>query len=39
MILLAAMGEEAEMPVWDEVQRLCSVTDLKCKGNDGGGHG
>jgi hypothetical protein len=33
------MGEEAEVPVWGEVQRLCSVTDLKYKGDDGGGHG
>ncbi len=34
------MGEEeAEVPVWDEMQRLCSMTDLKYKGDDGGGHG
>ncbi len=26
------MGEEAEVPVRDKVQWLCSVTDLKCKG-------
>jgi hypothetical protein len=30
------MGEGAEVPVWEEVQRLCSVTDLKYKGDDGG---
>ncbi len=30
------MGEEAEVPVWDEVQQLCSMTDLKYKGDDGG---
>jgi hypothetical protein len=33
------MGEEAGVPVWDEVQWLCSVTDLKYKGDDGDGHG
>jgi hypothetical protein len=38
-MMVAAMGEEAEVPVWDEVQLLCSVTDLKHKGDDGGGHG
>ncbi len=27
--MAAAMGEEAEVPVWEEVQWLCSVTDLK----------
>ena len=32
------MGEEAKAPVWDEVQRLCSVTDLKYKGDDGERH-
>ncbi len=24
--MAAAMGEEAEVPVWDEVHELCSVT-------------
>jgi hypothetical protein len=38
-MMAAAMGEEAEVPVWEELQWLCSVTDLKCKGDDGGGHG
>ncbi len=33
------MGEEAEVPVWGVMQRLCSVTDLKYKSDDGGGHG
>jgi hypothetical protein len=33
------MGEEAEVPVWDEVYQLCSVTELKYKGDDGSGHG
>ncbi len=33
------MGEEAEVPVWEEVHQLCSVTDLNYKGDDGGGHG
>jgi hypothetical protein len=33
------MGEETEVPVWDEVHQLCSVTDLKYKGDNGGGHG
>ncbi len=33
------MGEEAEVPVWDEVQRLWSMTDLKNISNDGGGLG
>jgi hypothetical protein len=37
--MAAAMGKEAEASVWDDMQRLCSVTDLKYKGNDGGGHG
>ncbi len=30
------MCEEAEVPVWDEVHQLLSITDLK--GDDGGGH-
>jgi hypothetical protein len=34
-MMAAAMGEEAEVPVWEEVQRLCSMTDLKYKGDDG----
>jgi hypothetical protein len=38
-MMAAAMGEEAEVPMWDKVQRLCSVTNLKYKGDDGGGHG
>jgi hypothetical protein len=38
-MMAAAMGGEAEVPVWDEVQWLCSVTDLKYKGNDSSGHG
>jgi hypothetical protein len=38
-MMAAAMGEEAEVPVWDEVQWLCSVTDLKCKCHGGGSHG
>jgi hypothetical protein len=33
------MGEEAEVPVWEEVQWLCSVTALKWLCDDGGGHG
>jgi hypothetical protein len=33
------MGEEAEVPVWDEVQWLCSVIDLKAKRDHGGAHG
>jgi hypothetical protein len=37
--MAVAMGEEAEVPAWEEVQRLCSMTDLKYKSNDGGGHG
>jgi hypothetical protein len=37
-MMTVAMGEKAEVPVWDEVQRLCSVTDLKNKSVDGGGH-
>jgi hypothetical protein len=37
--MAVAMGEEAEVPVWEEVQRLCSMTDLNYKSNDGGGHG
>jgi hypothetical protein len=37
-MMAAAMGDEAEEPVWDEVQRLYSVTDLKYKGDDGGAH-
>ncbi len=37
--MAAAMSEEAEVPVGDEVQGLCSMTDLKYKGDDGGGHG
>ncbi len=32
------MGEEAEVPVWDE-QWLCRVTDLKYKSDDGCSHG
>ncbi len=31
-MMAADMGEEAEMPVGDEVQLLCSVTDLKYGG-------
>jgi hypothetical protein len=38
-MMAAAMGEEAAVPVWKEVQWLCNVTDLKDKGDDGGGHG
>jgi hypothetical protein len=38
-MMAVAMGEEAEVPVWDEVYQLCSVTDLKYKGDNGGGHG
>ncbi len=38
-MIAVVMGEEAEVLVWDEVQCLCSMTDLKYKGNDGGGHG
>jgi hypothetical protein len=38
-MMSAAMGEEAEVPVWDEVQWLRSMTDLKYKSDDGGGHG
>jgi hypothetical protein len=38
-MMAAALGEEAEVPVWDEVQRLCSMTNLKYKSNDGSGHG
>jgi hypothetical protein len=38
-MMAAAMGEEVEVQVWKEVQQLCSVTDLKYKGDDGGGHG
>jgi hypothetical protein len=38
-MMAADMGEEAEVPVWEEVQRLCSMTDLKYKGYDGFGHG
>jgi hypothetical protein len=37
--MAAAMGEEAEVPVWDEVYQLCSVTDLKYKVDDGDSHG
>jgi hypothetical protein len=37
--MVVAMGEEAEVPVWKEVHQLCSVTDLKYKGDDGGCHG
>ncbi len=33
------MGEEVDVPVWDEVQRLCSMTNLKNMGDDGGGLG
>ncbi len=33
------MGEEAEGPVRDEVQRLWRMTDLKNMGDDGGGLG
>jgi hypothetical protein len=33
------MCEEAEVPVWEEVQWLYCVTDLKYKSDDGGGHG
>jgi hypothetical protein len=32
------MCEEAEVPVWNEVKGLCSVTDLKYKGDDGERH-
>jgi hypothetical protein len=39
MVMAAAMGEEAEVPVWKEIQGLCTVTDLKYKSDDGGGHG
>jgi hypothetical protein len=38
-MMAAAMGEEAEVPLWEEVHQLCGVTDLKYKGEDGGGHG
>ncbi len=38
-MMAAAMDEEAEVLVWKEVPQLCTVTDLKCKGNDSGGHG
>jgi hypothetical protein len=38
-MMAAAMGEEAEVPVWEEVQRLCSVTDVKYQSDDGGSHG
>jgi hypothetical protein len=38
-MMAAAMDEEAEVPVWDEVQWLCSVTDLKYKCEDGGSRG
>jgi hypothetical protein len=38
-MMAAAMGEEAEVQVWDEVQWLYCVTDLKYKGDDGGSHG
>jgi hypothetical protein len=38
-MMAAAMGEEAGVPVWDEVQQLCWLTDLKYKGDDGGSHG
>jgi hypothetical protein len=38
-MMAVAMGEEAEVPVWDEVQRLCCMTDLKNKGYNGGGLG
>jgi hypothetical protein len=37
-MMAAGMGEEAEVPVWKEVHNLCSVTDLKYKGVDGGSH-
>ncbi len=37
--MAAAMGEEAEVPVWEQVQGLCSVTDLKYKSDDGGCQG
>ncbi len=37
--MATAMGEEAEVLVWKEVHQECSVTDLKYKGDDGGGHG
>jgi hypothetical protein len=38
-MMAAAMGEEAKVQVWEEVHQLCSVTDFKYKGDDGGGHG
>jgi hypothetical protein len=38
-MMATAMGEEAEVPAWKEVLQLFSVTDLKYKGDDGGGHG
>jgi hypothetical protein len=34
-MMAAAMGEEAEVSVWDDVLWLCSVTDLKYKGDGG----
>ncbi len=37
--MAAVMREEVEVPVWNEVQGLCSMIDLKYKGDDGGGHG
>jgi hypothetical protein len=32
--MMAAMGEEAEVPVCMEVYQLLSITDLEYKGND-----
>jgi hypothetical protein len=37
--MAAAMSEEAEVPGWEEVQQLCTLTDLKYKGDDYGSHG
>jgi hypothetical protein len=37
--MVAAVGEEAEVLVWGEMQQLFRMTDLKYKGDDGGGHG
>ncbi len=38
-MMAAAMGQEAEVPMWEEVQRLCSVTNVKYKSDDGSSHG
>jgi hypothetical protein len=38
-MMAAAMGEEAEVPLRDEVQQLRNMTDLKYKSDDGGSRG